>query len=81
MPSINFDENAYNTFQEIKNINTITYRKLFENKDVCKEILPILFPHNETLKLLLDFFKSLSIEKSIYRNLAEKISMYLYNKY
>lgn len=81
MPSINFDENAYNTFQEIKNISTITYRKLFENKDVCKEILPILFPHNETLRLLLDFFKSLSIEQSIYRNLAEKISMYLYNKY
>ena len=73
MPSINFDENAEDSFEEIKNIKTSIYRKLFSNVDICKEILPILFPQNKTLKLLKDYFSELGRENTIYRRLAEKI--------
>ncbi len=73
MPSINFDENAEDSFEEIKNIKTSIYRKLFSNVDICKEILPILFPQNKTLRLLKDYFSGLGRENTIYRKLAEKI--------
>ena len=73
MPSINFDENVEDNFEEIKNIKTSIYRKLFSNIDICKEILPILFPQNKTLKLLKDYFSELGMENTIYKKLAEKI--------
>jgi len=38
MPSINFDEDAKNTFEEIKDIEVSVYRKLFNNNEICKEI-------------------------------------------
>jgi Holliday junction resolvase-like predicted endonuclease len=71
MPSINFDENAQSSFEEIKNHKTIVFRKLFENTEVVRNIFPILFPQNKVLKLLADYFKQKSKEKTIYRNLAK----------
>lgn len=73
MPSVNFDENPQESFKEIKDLSTTTYRKLFGNENICKEILPILFPQNETLKLLEEYFEELGSSRSIYKNLAERI--------
>jgi hypothetical protein len=73
MPSINFDENAQNSFDEIKNHKTIIFRKLFENKEVVENIFPILFPQNAVLKLLKNYFVERGKEKTIYKNLAETI--------
>lgn len=75
MPSINFDENPQESFNEIKELPTTVYRKLFGNEDICKEILPILFPQKKTLGLLKEYFEELGSEKSIYKNLAKKINI------
>jgi len=74
MPSINFDEDALNTFDEIKNIEVSVYRKIFNNIEICKEILPILFPENKVLKLLEKYFLDKSHQKSIYKTLSYKIN-------
>lgn len=46
MPSINFDENYEETFEEIKDLETNYYRKLFSNFEICKEIYQYCFPKN-----------------------------------
>jgi hypothetical protein len=73
MPSVNFDENAESSFNEIKLIDVSIFRKLFNNKEICKEILPIIFPENKVLNLLHKHFMSLADQKSIYRTLATSI--------
>ncbi len=78
MPSINFDENFLETFEEIKDLETNYYRKLFSNFEICKEILPILFPKKLTLNLLKEYFLKLGKTKTIYKNLAEKINNLFY---
>ena len=56
LPDINFDKNAKETFEEIRCLDASIYRKLFERKEVIKEIFPILFPQRKTLKLLQEHF-------------------------
>ena len=75
MPSINFDEDAKSTFEEIKLIETSIFRKLFSDKIICNDILPIIFPNNETLKLLNNYF--LQQKNSIYVALSNKINEYI----
>jgi hypothetical protein len=73
MPSINFDEHAEKSFEEIKNIEIPLFRKLFKNKKICSEILPILFPQKKVLKLLREHFKLFSDTSSIHKFLFIKI--------
>ncbi|MDR0822903.1 MAG: hypothetical protein LBN20_03875 [Endomicrobium sp.] len=73
IPSVNFDENAGDSFNEIKFLSVAIFRKLFDNKEICSEILPIISPEKKVLKLLLNFFKESSNKKSIYKSLAESI--------
>jgi hypothetical protein len=73
MPSINFDEDAQSTFDEIKNIEVSVFRKMFNNKTICNEILQILFPQNKSLILLQKHFELLGKQHSIYNNLSIKI--------
>lgn len=77
MPSINFDENYVESFNEIKNMPITIFRKLFDNKEICKEILPILFPENKVLKLLIKHFEECEESKSIYINISKKIREYI----
>jgi hypothetical protein len=77
MPSVNFDENAEASFNEIKLLDVSAFRKLLTNKEVYKEILPIIFPENKVLKLLYEYFKELSEEKSIYKTLSECIEKFV----
>ena len=73
MPSINFDKDAKNTFEEIKDSEVSIFRKLFNNKEICNEILPILFPENKVLKLLNKYFKEKINEGSIYKTLSNNV--------
>jgi len=73
MPSINFDDDSVSTFEEIKCIDVSLFRKLFDNQEICKEILPILFPTNKVLRLLYEYFLQKSYEESIYKTLSDKI--------
>jgi hypothetical protein len=77
MPSINFDDDAESTFEEIKSIEFSIFRKLFDNKIICKEILPILFPRNESLELLHRYFSLQEKQNNIYKTLSNKIIEYI----
>ena len=77
MPSINFDEDAESTFEEIKSIELSVFRKLFNNKNICMEILPILFPHNKSLELLYRYFSQPEKQNIIYKTLSKKIMEYI----
>ena len=72
LPDINFDKNAEETFNEIKDIGTNIFRKLFDNEEIIKEIFPILFPGNKTIKLLKKHFSKQ--ENKIYKTFIEKIN-------
>lgn len=80
MPSINFDEDAKNTFDEIKDIDVSIYRKMLNNNEICKEILPILFPECKVFKLLNKYFEEKSEEKIIYKTLSFKIKELIENR-
>jgi hypothetical protein len=73
MPSINFDDDAKNTFEEIKDIEISVFRKMFNNKEICKEIIPILFSENRVLQLLYKYFMQKENQGSIYKTLANRI--------
>ena len=77
MPSINFDDDAKSTFEEIKAIEVSVFRKLFDNIAVCNEILPVLFPKNASLILLQKYFSEKGEQQSIYKTLSEKINVYI----
>ena len=56
LPEINFDRDATKSFEEIKTLPTIVYRKLFSNSEL-DEVLRVLFPDKSTLCLLNQHFE------------------------
>ncbi len=70
-PEINFDLDAKHTFDEIKDLKPLTFRKLFENDDIFTEIILTLFPTQQTLYLLYNYF--LNRNETIYQTLANKL--------
>ncbi|MDR2423737.1 MAG: hypothetical protein LBD59_03320 [Prevotellaceae bacterium] len=75
LPEINFDLDAQHTFEEIKDLKPLVFRKLLENEAIFKEIVLTLFPEKTTLKLLLSYFetKSETIYKTIATNLMNRL--------
>lgn len=76
LPEINFDLDAYHTFNEIKDLKPLVFRKLLENKEIFNEIVLTLFPEKKTLKLLYEYYsqKNETIYKTIANNLLKFIS-------
>lgn len=72
-PEINFDIDAKHTFEEIKDLKPLIFRKLFENDDIFNEIILTLFPTKETLFLLLNYFENQ--DKAIYKTLTNKLHL------
>ena len=56
IPEINFDIDPQSSFEEIKCLETISYRKLFSNQDL-DDLLLVLFPEQKTLHLLKEHFQ------------------------
>jgi len=75
LPEINFDIDAQHTFEEIKDIKPLYFRKLLENEEIFNDIVLTLFPQKTTLKLLLKYFetKTETIYKTIANNLRSKL--------
>jgi len=71
LPETNFDLNAESSFEEIKDLNPVWFRNIFENDEIFNDIVLTIFPQKKTLKLLLEHFKSKSTEKTIYKTLTE----------
>ena len=76
LPEINFDLDAKHTFEEIKDLKPLVFRKLLTNDEIFREIILTLFPEKTTLKLLLEYYstKHETIYKTLAKNLAERIS-------
>lgn len=72
LPEINFDLDAQQTFEEIKDLKPIIFRKLLENEELFNEIILTLFPQKKTLKLLQDYFSKK--KETIYQTISRKIS-------
>lgn len=68
MPEINFDLNAHEVFEEIKNLPPMIFRKIFNNQEIIQQIFPIIFPKGDTLHLLIEYFRAK--EEKIYETLA-----------
>ncbi len=71
MPEINFDLDAQQTFEEIKDLKTSTYRKLLENDELFSEIILTIFPQQTVLRMLLEHFETKTTK--IYATLAKKL--------
>lgn len=71
LPEINFDTDEKHTFEEVKDLNPLVFRKLSENEEIFKEIVLTLFPEKKTLKLLIDYFKTK--EKTIYKTIIKNL--------
>lgn len=71
LPSLNFDENPSESFQEIKDLVPSVYRKLLDNDGIFNLVL-ILFPEQKVLKMLVEYFKQQN--KTIYQQLASKLA-------
>ena len=57
LPEINFDKAPVQSFNEIKELPSSIFRKLLSNPDL-DDLLLVLFPEQETLQLLHDFFQT-----------------------
>ena len=67
-PEINFDKTPKTSFEEIKNLKPLIYRKLFSNDDL-DDLLIKLFPEKKTLELLSKYFGEKSKQRKIYQTL------------
>lgn len=67
-PEINFDKDPTASFDEIKQLKPIEYRKLFSNPDL-DDFLCVLFPERATLRLLRIHFASKHGDGKIYETL------------
>ena len=72
LPEINFDKDSQASFEEIKQLRPGTYRKLFSNREL-EELLCVLFPSGDTLRLLADYFaqQHQNNEGQIYKTLQD----------
>ncbi len=71
LPETNFDLDAKSSFEEIKNLKPSIFRTIFENDEIFNQIVLTIFPEKKTLELLLEYFRSKSKEKTIYKTLTE----------
>jgi Holliday junction resolvase-like predicted endonuclease len=72
LPEINFDKNPQASFEEIKYLKPLVYRKLFSNPNL-DSLLCVLFPEKLTLNLLNKYFEEMyqNNEGTIYKTLNE----------
>ncbi len=72
LPEINFDKNPQASFEEIKHLKPLVYRKLLSNPDL-DGLLCVLFPEKLTLELLNEYFEQMyrNNEGVIYKKLNE----------
>jgi hypothetical protein len=75
LPEINFDLDAQHTFEEIKDLKPLVFRKLLANDEIFKEIILTLFPEKATLKLLHKYYSSKT--ETIYKTLSHNLSQVL----
>jgi len=76
LPEINFDLNAKETFDQIKDLKPAIFRSLFSNDEIFNQIIMTLFPEKKTLNLLKDYFyykRSIPIYNTLYEELKKRL--------
>jgi Holliday junction resolvase-like predicted endonuclease len=79
LPEINFDINPQKSFEEIKNLELRYWGKISENNKLWDEgIMKAIFPNGATLKLLIEYFKTIKTTpyNKLVNSLTEKIKKY-----
>lgn len=71
LPEINFDLDAHHTFEEIKDLKPLVFRKLLENEEIFNEIVLTLFPEKKTLELLHEYYSQK--QETIFKTIADKL--------
>jgi hypothetical protein len=73
LPEINFDKTPEESFEEIKDLELINWRKILENDKLWEAgIIKAIFRNGKTLKMVLEFFKSKS--DTPYKKLSELLN-------
>ena len=75
LPEVNFDIDAKESFDEIKNLPLSVYRKLFDDQRIVEQILPVIFPTGSTLRLLATYISKQNT--TIATSIVKKIKNYL----
>ena len=70
-PDTNFDLDPASTLSEIKDLDPILFKKIFENRDLFRSTIENIFPSRATLKLLLTFFAQQAISDRRYSSLEK----------
>jgi len=76
LPEINFDLNAKETFDQIKDLKPAIFRSLFSNDELFNQIIMVLFPDKKTLNLLKDYFyykRAIPIYNTLYEELKKRM--------
>ncbi len=76
-PEFNYDNNAEESFNEIKDVSLSNFRKVFTHEEIGKEILPILFPTGETLHMLADYWGDFINNKKDGKEISELIKKWM----
>jgi Holliday junction resolvase-like predicted endonuclease len=79
LPEINFDLDAQHTFEEVKDLKPLVFRKLLTNDEIYNEIILTLFPEKKTLRLLHQYYSSFPESKTIYITLANILAQRISN--
>ncbi len=79
VPNINFDLDSVTSFNEIKDLSPTLYAKIFSNDRIYNSIVLTIFPEKETLKLLLEHFKTKAKSQSKYIEVAKLLETKLSN--
>lgn len=80
LPEINFDSDPQDSFDEIKDLEIRSWRKILENEKLWEEgIMLAIFRNGKTLRMLFDFFNRRP--ERAYRKLAEMIEQKLEKYY
>lgn len=79
LPDINFDNTPNESFEEIKDLELRSWKKILENEKLWEEgIMMAIFRHGDTLRALLKFFESQSGASyyTLTKILADKLQRY-----
>ncbi|MDR0907259.1 MAG: hypothetical protein LBM63_01405 [Rikenellaceae bacterium] len=71
LPEVNFDLDAEHTFEEIKDLKPLVFRKLLGNEKIFNDIVMTLFPEKRVLRMLLQYFETQ--DRTIYRTIARDL--------
>ncbi len=71
MPEINFDKDPESTFEEIKDLKPLIFRKILSDDEIFNQIVLTLFPEKKTLRMLKGYFERK--DEYIYKTLSTLI--------